>query len=117
MSSTQHTHENREMSSWEDGFKHANIPMETLARLVTATMLKDYGSALEYCKMVLELEPELEVAHKLRYLLTKRMENKTENESESDSGYESDSTRCESDSSICELDSATESDVEAERRE
>ncbi|XP_074032278.1 uncharacterized protein [Leptinotarsa decemlineata] len=79
---------NEDLSEYTDADESISAPTEFLAEFLSAVMLKDYVTALKYCKLILQYEPNNAAAKEFYPLIIEKLQqtNKdggnNENESE-----------------------------------
>ncbi|CAH2010868.1 unnamed protein product [Acanthoscelides obtectus] len=114
---------NEDLSEYTDADESISAPTEFLAEFLSAVMLKDYPTALKYCKLILQYEPNNATAKEFYPLILEKIrieandnESEEEEASEESSGTGSDnstsSTSSEESSEGQEEDEEDEVEVE-----
>ncbi|KAJ1520669.1 hypothetical protein ONE63_003773 [Megalurothrips usitatus] len=74
-----------EVSDYTDADESISAPTEFLAEFLSAIMGKDYPTALKYCKLILQYEPNNRTAREFYPLIVEKLVQSTIDESQSDS--------------------------------
>ncbi|XP_054280606.1 glutamate-rich protein 2 [Macrosteles quadrilineatus] len=111
-----------DLSDYTDADESISAPTEILAEFLSAVMLKDYDSALKYCKMILQYEPNHATAKEFYPLILEKIiqasaeaEADVENQANADSEPESSESE-DSDSEDDEEGGEEEEEEEEEKR-
>ncbi|XP_066150456.1 dentin sialophosphoprotein isoform X1 [Euwallacea fornicatus] len=118
---------NEDLSEYTDADESISAPTEFLAEFLSAVMLKDYITALKYCKLILQYEPNNATAKEFYPLILEKLkqnisipngndEEGSSNDSEAEDSEASSSTSA-SDSSAGEESSEGQEDAEEEEEE
>lgn len=117
---------------WEDALQDHKLddddavtaPIEVLAEFLSAVMSKDYKSALHYCKIILQYEPDNKTAKEFYPLIEEKLkleaklDENSESENDSDendsSDYYSSANSGNSNTSCSSCSSSSEDDVVTE---
>lgn len=112
-----------DLSEYTDADESMSAPTEFLAEFLSALMMKEYGNALKYCKLILQYEPNNATAKEFYPLIIEKIKqteiqkanesNDTESESETSSSSDSESSTSDDSSDGQE----EEEDVEEEEVE
>ncbi|XP_017782353.1 PREDICTED: nucleoplasmin-like protein ANO39 [Nicrophorus vespilloides] len=114
---------NEDLSEYTDADESISAPTEFLAEFLSAVMLKDYETALKYCKLILQYEPNNVTAKEFYPLILEKLqmmndEEDANNESDEDENDVSSSSGSNSNSSTTNSDSdASSSDDSSEDQE
>ncbi|XP_044762193.1 serine/threonine-protein phosphatase 4 regulatory subunit 2 [Coccinella septempunctata] len=113
-----------DLSEYTDADESMSAPTEFLAEFLSALMMKEYGNALKYCKLILQYEPNNATAKEFYPLIIEKIKqtenlkanesNETESESEADSSSDSDSSSGDDSSDGQEDDEDVEEEEEEE---
>lgn len=110
-----------DLSEYTDADESISAPTEFLAEFLSAVMLKDYETALKYCKLILQYEPNNITAKEFYPLILEKLENTYNQQSATTDGNSSDESSAEDDSSSADNDVSSNSDsdssVEEEEQE
>ncbi|KAF6206281.1 hypothetical protein GE061_017510 [Apolygus lucorum] len=98
-----------DLSEYTDADESISAPTEILAEFLSAVMLKDYETALKYCKIILQYEPNHVTAKEFYPLIMEKLNQASQDVRNSNSNEESAST---SSSSSPEHDSDEDEDEE-----
>lgn len=107
-----------DLSEYTDADESMSAPTEFLAEFLSAIMLKDYRTALKYCKLILHYEPHNARAKEFYPLIVEKLQCPKNKSSESDNDDDSSETSSESetsssdDSSEAQEEEEEDSDVE-----
>ncbi|XP_019865760.1 uncharacterized protein LOC109594935 isoform X2 [Aethina tumida] len=101
---------NEDLSEYTDADESISAPTEFLAEFLSAVMLKDYVTALKYCKLILQYEPNNSTAKEFYPLILEKLQQNAasvvkdgnDSESEEDDGSEENSSSSETESSTDE---------------
>ncbi|XP_076252265.1 uncharacterized protein LOC143191255 [Rhynchophorus ferrugineus] len=118
---------NEDLSEYTDADESISAPTEFLAEFLSAVMLKDYVTALKYCKLILQYEPNNATAKEFYPLILEKLkqnlilnnsnpEDGSSNDSEDDES-EGNSSSSESDSSASDDSSEPQEEAEEEEEE
>ncbi|GLV44112.1 uncharacterized protein CBL_12592 [Carabus blaptoides fortunei] len=97
-----------DLSEYTDADESISAPTEFLAEFLSAVMLKDYETALKYCKLILQYEPNNVTAKEFYPLILEKLRNisynkttgdKEDEESSSSQGDEEDESSGDGESS------------------
>jgi len=108
---------NEDLSEYTDADESISAPTEILAEFLSAVMLKDYGPALKYCKLILQYEPNNVTAKEFyplivdklqQSLLDDKSEDNEDDDADDDDDDSSDTTSSSSDSSTSSSDSSSD---------
>ncbi|EEZ97312.1 glutamate-rich protein 2 [Tribolium castaneum] len=113
---------NEDLSEYTDADESISAPTEFLAEFLSAVMLKDYVTALKYCKLILQYEPNNATAKEFYPLILEKLQqtfttSKTEEENSSSEGDEADEQSEENSSSSSDSESSSEESEEQEDEE
>ncbi|VEN60250.1 unnamed protein product [Callosobruchus maculatus] len=109
---------NEDLSEYTDADESISAPTEFLAEFLSAVMLKDYQTALKYCKLILQYEPNNATAKEFYPLILEklRIEANNDNESEEEEASE-ESSGSGSDNSTSSSSSEESSEGQEEEEE
>ncbi|XP_022911966.1 uncharacterized protein [Onthophagus taurus] len=98
---------NEDLSEYTDADESISAPTEFLAEFLSAVMLKDYETALKYCKLILQYEPNNVTAKEFYPLILEKLQSlkndeDNSNESEDDDNEENTSSSSNSSESTSE---------------
>nr|XP_023027569.1 glutamate-rich protein 2 [Leptinotarsa decemlineata] len=65
---------NEDLSEYTDADESISAPTEFLAEFLSAVMLKDYVTALKYCKLILQYEPNNAAAKEFYPLIIEKLQ-------------------------------------------
>ncbi|XP_065214902.1 glutamate-rich protein 2 isoform X2 [Planococcus citri] len=107
---------NEDLSQYTDADESMSAPTEILAEFLSALMLKDYPSALKFCKIILQYEPNHETAKQFYPLIQEKLSIQQANQKHQldnqieECSSEDDETSANSDENgnILELDDASD---------
>ncbi|KAH1021074.1 hypothetical protein HUJ04_010634 [Dendroctonus ponderosae] len=119
---------NEDLSEYTDADESISAPTEFLAEFLSAVMLKDYLTALKYCKLILQYEPNNATAKEFYPLILEKLkqnislangngEEGSSNESEDEESEGNSPSASESASSASEESSEGQEEVEEEEEE
>lgn len=113
---------NEDLSEYTDADESISAPTEFLAEFLSAVMLKDYETALKYCKLILQYEPNNATAKEFYPLILEKLQHINNAADDGISGGESNESDDEDDasnssSSTSESDSDDSSDIGQEDEE
>lgn len=83
--------EDEEVSDYTDADESISAPTEFLAEFLSAIMGKDYPTALKYCKLILQYEPNNRTAREFYPLIVEKLVQSTIDEARTDSEDDSSS--------------------------
>ncbi|XP_034235308.1 acidic repeat-containing protein [Thrips palmi] len=83
--------EEEEVSDYTDADESISAPTEFLAEFLSAIMGKDYPTALKYCKLILQYEPNNRTAREFYPLIVEKLVQSTIDEARTDSEDDSSS--------------------------
>lgn len=108
---------NEDLSEYTDADESISAPTEFLAEFLSAVMLKDYETALKYCKLILQYEPNNATAKEFYPLIIDKLQmmaNEDNVSSEDENEENSSSNNSESGSSSGEYSEGQEEEIELE---
>ncbi|XP_065169516.1 uncharacterized protein [Atheta coriaria] len=107
---------NEDLSEYTDADESISAPTEFLAEFLSAVMLKDYETALKYCKLILQYEPNNMTAKEFYPLILEKLhqQNMLTNEDDDDEEENEDSSSSSSSSSDSESSSSDDSSDQEE---
>ncbi|XP_060524094.1 uncharacterized protein LOC132700647 [Cylas formicarius] len=105
---------NEDLSEYTDADESISAPTEFLAEFLSAVMLKDYVTALKYCKLILQYEPNNATAKEFYPLILEKLKHQINSNTEEASSNDSEDEESEVKSSAS---SASESSVQDESSE
>ncbi|XP_057668983.1 acidic leucine-rich nuclear phosphoprotein 32 family member E isoform X1 [Diorhabda carinulata] len=114
---------NEDLSEYTDADESISAPTEILAEFLSAVMLKDYETALKYCKLILQYEPNNSTAKEFYPLIIEKLQmmNKEDidsnNDSEEEGGSEDSSSSSDSENTTSEDSSDGQEEEEEEEEE
>ncbi|KAL1505884.1 hypothetical protein ABEB36_005339 [Hypothenemus hampei] len=116
---------NEDLSEYTDADESISAPTEFLAEFLSAVMLKDYPTALKYCKLILQYEPNNATAKEFYPLILEKLKQKfssngngEENDSEDEELSEANSSSTSnSDNSVSDESSEGHEVVDEEEEE
>ncbi|KAG5888361.1 hypothetical protein JTB14_020761 [Gonioctena quinquepunctata] len=114
---------NEDLSEYTDADESISAPTEFLAEFLSAVMMKDYVTALKYCKLILQYEPNNATAKEFYPLILEKLQHVTDgssndNESEDEEiseGSSSSNTDSENSSSGESSEGQEDEEVEVEQ--
>ncbi|KAB0802748.1 hypothetical protein PPYR_04934 [Photinus pyralis] len=114
------TSSSEDLSEYTDADESISAPTEFLAEFLSAVMLKDYETALKYCKLILQYEPNNGTAKEFYPLIIAKLQQNKYNgnhEDEHNSDGEEEEEDSSSSNSSSESDSSEGSSEEQEEQE
>ncbi|KAJ8984865.1 hypothetical protein NQ317_002704 [Molorchus minor] len=113
---------NEDLSEYTDADESISAPTEFLSEFLSAVMLKDYITALKYCKLILQYEPNNATAKEFYPLIIQKLkqintddDSSNENESEDEEEAEGNSlSSADSDTTTSEESSEGQEEEEEE---
>ncbi|KAJ3621463.1 hypothetical protein MTP99_003593 [Tenebrio molitor] len=111
---------NEDLSEYTDADESISAPTEFLAEFLSAVMMKDYVTALKYCKLILQYEPNNATAKEFYPLILEKLQQTTASEdgSSNDSDGEDDASEENgSSSSSSDSDSSSSSEESSDGQE
>ncbi|KAF5298607.1 hypothetical protein FQR65_LT09702 [Abscondita terminalis] len=114
------TSSSEDLSEYTDADESISAPTEFLAEFLSAVMLKDYETALKYCKLILQYEPNNGTAKEFYPLIVAKLQQSKlngnnddgDNNSEADDDDDSDSSSSSDSESGSEESSEEQEEVE-----
>ncbi|KAJ3641335.1 hypothetical protein Zmor_027847 [Zophobas morio] len=109
---------NEDLSEYTDADESISAPTEFLAEFLSAVMLKDYVTALKYCKLILQYEPNNATAKEFYPLILEKLkQSNLEDGSSNDSEEEEEDNSSSSSSSDSDSSSSSEESSEGQEEE
>ncbi|CAH1114237.1 unnamed protein product [Psylliodes chrysocephalus] len=108
---------NEDLSEYTDADESISAPTEILAEFLSAVMLKDYVTALKYCKLILQYEPDNSTAKEFYPLILEKLQPLNNDEGGSNSEDEEgsdDSTSSSTDSENTTSEDSSDGQMEEE---
>ncbi|XP_077284753.1 uncharacterized protein LOC143910236 [Arctopsyche grandis] len=106
-----HGSSNEDLSEYTDADESVSAPTEFLSEFLSSLMLKDYTTALKYCKLILHYEPNNATAREFYPLILEKLEKLSPSEDENSNTH---STSSEDDAEPKSSHSDTEPDTESD---
>lgn len=104
---------NEDLSEYTDADESISAPTEFLAEFLSAVMLKDYVTALKYCKLILQYEPNNATAKEFYPLILEKLKQNllsSNSNPEEGSSNDSEDEDCEENTSSSESASSSSDD-------
>ncbi|CAG9859552.1 unnamed protein product [Phyllotreta striolata] len=98
---------NEDLSEYTDADESISAPTEILAEFLSAVMLKDYVTALKYCKLILQYEPDNSTAKEFYPLILEKLQSLNNEEAGSNNDSEDEDDSEDSTSSSTDSDHTT----------
>ncbi|KAI4457619.1 hypothetical protein MML48_7g00012147 [Holotrichia oblita] len=108
---------NEDLSEYTDADESISAPTEFLAEFLSAVMLKDYETALKYCKLILQYEPNNITAKDFYPLILEKVKQMKTDEENSNESEEEDNEENTSSSSNSASENTTSEESSEEQEE
>ncbi|KAK9759169.1 hypothetical protein QE152_g63 [Popillia japonica] len=108
---------NEDLSEYTDADESISAPTEFLAEFLSAVMLKDYETALKYCKLILQYEPNNITAKDFYPLILEKVKQMKTDEENSNESEEEDNEENTSSSSNSPSENTTSEESSEEQEE